>query len=478
MVFSSISYFLFLWTVYVLYWTLRRRRPVAHAMLLIASYWFYGHAHPSFLALLFASTMLDFTVGRGIHAAHARGDRGRARLWLAASLAGNLGMLGTFKYYDFFVGSVAELLGRLGVDAHPTFLHLALPLGISFYTFQTLSYTLDIYRRDLEPTRSFIDFALYVAFFPQLIAGPIVRAVDFLPQMDRWPPLTRERIGSGLFQILQGLAKKLLIADLLATHFVDPVMADRATLAQLDAPSVLLLGYAFAMQLYGDLAGYTDIAIGSARLLGYELTPNFDSPFKSSSLDEFWRRWHISMSSWFRDYVFFPLGGSRRGLVRACLNSFVTFVLVGLWHGATWTFVIYGVAQGVGLIVTRLWRTVFRFARFRERRWWMVVGFLLTWHWVALIGLLYRAPDTSTWWLLMGRMASLRGVVPKIPWQVDVVLAAAFVTHFMPQSWVDGTERRWCRLPALAQGLAVLAAALLLTGLRPPGIVPFIYFRF
>jgi alginate O-acetyltransferase complex protein AlgI len=477
-VFSSLSYLLFLWTAYVLYWTLRNRRPLAHAVLLLASYWFYGHSHWSFLALLVASTVLDFFAGLAIHAAHERGNPKAAKRWLLLSLAGNLGMLGTFKYHDFFVDGAELLLSGLGVDAHLVHLDLLLPLGISFYTFQTLSYTIDLYRRQLQPTRNFVDFALYVAFFPQLIAGPIVRAVDFLPQLLQWPPLTRQRVGSGLFLILQGLVKKLLVADLLGAHFVDPVMADAAMLPRMDGLGVLLLGYAFALQLYGDFAGYSDIAIGSARLLGYELTINFDSPFKSTSLDEFWRRWHISMSTWFRDYVFHPLGGSQRGLARTCLNTFVTFVLIGLWHGAAWTYVLYGAAQGLGLVVTRVWRERFPDAGFRRTALWAFLGFLLTWHWVALLGLLYRAPDHGSWLVLMSRLSRTDGAALNVPWQIWLILAGAFATHLMPQAWVDRVERAWCRLSGVAQALLLVAAVLLLQGVHPRGIVPFVYFQF
>ena len=330
MLFNSLEFWIFLPLV-LLFSRLLPRRP-RNLFLLVASYLFYMWWDARFIVLIVASTLVDFLVGRSLHEA-----RGRSRSWLlVASLAANLGLLGFFKYYNFLAGSVASLLG---VSTRTLHLNIVLPVGISFYTFQSMSYTIDIYRGKLEPVKRLTDFALYVAFFPQLVAGPIVRAREFFPQLFQWQPPSHERTEKGISLILIGLIKKMVLAD----HFArisDLYFGDVA--AHPGAWAAWSATFAFAMQIFFDFSGYTDIARGCGRLLGYEFPVNFRRPYLAASITEFWRRWHISLSSWLRDYLYIPLGGNRRGNWRTYENLMVTMLLGGLWHGASWNFVLWG----------------------------------------------------------------------------------------------------------------------------------------
>lgn len=478
MLFNSFSYVLFLWTVYVLFWTWREKRKLRYSMVLIASYWFYGQSHWGYVSLLAISTLVDYVAGLSIERAHGRDDKRTAKFWMGVSLVVNLGLLCTFKYFDFFTGSVEDLLGQFGVDASFWRLNLILPVGISFYTFQTLSYTIDIYRKKMKPTQSFLDFSVYVAFFPQLVAGPIVRAIDFIPQMAAPAPPTRERVGQGIFLILQGLTKKLLMADILATQFIDPTMADPARLGGLGALGVLMLGMGFLLQVYGDFAGYSDIAIGSAKILGFELLPNFDMPFGSVTLEKFWQRWHISMSSWFRDYVYIGLGGSKKGPARAMWNNFLTLMVVGLWHGSSWNYVIFGAFHGVALAGTRMFRTIVGDVWWRKTFVWAALGWPLTNGFVALTILMYRTSSMDSWGQLMGQMTDWTRVGVRMPGEIWLLYAVALATHMIPQGRCDRIRDAYARLPVLIQAAIVVGMMILLFGMRPPGTVPFYYFQF
>jgi alginate O-acetyltransferase complex protein AlgI len=496
--FNSFSYVLFLWTVYVLFWTWREKRSLRHTMVLVASYWFYAQADPWYTILLAISTVVDFRAGQGIDHARQREDERGAKRWLALSLFTNLGMLGAFKYFDFFSQGFANLFGRMGVEVQPWLLDVGLPVGISFYTFQTLSYTIDIYKGRMKSTDRFLDFALFVSFFPQLVAGPIVRAVDFMPQLEGSPKLEPSRVSSGLFQILRGLTKKLLMADVLGAHIVDLAFADGQSLGQLGAPALILVTYAYALQLYGDFAGYSDIAIGSARVLGFELKKNFDAPFKAVNLEGFWARWHISMSSWFGDYVYIGLGGSRVGVAKACRNAFIAWSLVGLWHGAAWTFVLWGMYHGLWLVIVRLVRQVLPGGKLPDNWAVKLLGWAFTFHVVAFSMILFRCNDLSDFGVAASRLLDWSGGLPSfesggrglqmvlpaagelraIPWQILAIMALGYGTHLMPERWLDNTERSWIRTPAALQGVVLVAAILIFFALRPPGLSPFVYFQF
>ena len=341
MLFNSYEYALFLIVVLVAYHLLLKRR-LQNVVLLLASYWFYAAWDARFLSLIWISTIVDYTVGLRIQASRDAGRAQRGRYWLGLSLATNLGLLGFFKYYGFFIDSAVDFLQGFGFSASPSTLSVILPVGISFYTFQTLSYTFDVWRGSLAPTRNALDFALFVAFFPQLVAGPIERASRLLPQIQRDRSVASADVSTGIYLILTGLVRKVVIADT-AGLIADKYFADPASHGGLELVVGILL---YTLQIYGDFAGYSNIARGSARLLGFELMRNFRHPYFSASVTEFWQRWHISLSTWLRDYLYIPLGGNRRGVRRTYVNLLATMLLGGLWHGASWNFVIWGGLQG------------------------------------------------------------------------------------------------------------------------------------
>jgi D-alanyl-lipoteichoic acid acyltransferase DltB (MBOAT superfamily) len=349
MLYNTFEFAVFFAIVLVTYWVVLRRWVRAQNIFLLAmSYVFYGWWDYRFLSLVVLSSIVDWASGWMIGREKSIFKR---RLYFLLSLGVNLGCLGFFKYYNFFAESLAASLASIGVQTNFATLQVILPVGISFYTFQTLTYTIDIYRGELKPIRDPIAFAAYVSFFPQLVAGPIERAADLLPQFIKERRVTRAEIQDGARQVLWGLFKKMVIADNLALQ-VDDIFANYA---QLDGVTLWIGAFFFAIQIYCDFSGYTDIGLGTARLLGFDLKKNFDYPYFSRNIAEFWRRWHISLSNWFRDYLYIPLGGSRRGGTRTLFNLLLTFTLCGLWHGASWTFVVWGCFNGllfVPLILT------------------------------------------------------------------------------------------------------------------------------
>ena len=340
MLFNSLEFFVFLPIVFSVYWCLKRSLRQQNLVLLLASYVFYGWWDYRFLSLIVLSSSVDFVIGKQIH--RAKSPLAKRRL-LLISLATNLGLLAYFKYVNFFIASAVELLTSLGIQANEYSLQVILPVGISFYTFQTLSYTIDIYRGKMEPTDSALSFFVFVSFFPQLVAGPIERAAQLLPQFERRRSFNSEDAKDGLRQMLWGLFKKVVIADRCAAG-VDHIFANYSTL---NASTLWLGAFLFAMQIYGDFSGYSGFARGVAKLFGISILQNFSYPYFARSISEFWRRWHISLSTFFRDYVYIPLGGNRSGRPRQLLNALITFTVSGLWHGANWTFVAWGFFHGV-----------------------------------------------------------------------------------------------------------------------------------
>ena len=344
MVFNSLQFAAFFLVVYGLYRVLPHRAQ--NAMLLAASYVFYAAWDSRFLGLLIGSTVIDFYVGRYIS---GHSDRRKRRLALLLSLVYNLGVLGFFKYFNFFADGLGRMFGAVGWHLDPVTINVVLPMGISFYTFMTISYVIDVYRREIEPVDSLPNFALFVAYFPHLVAGPILRASRLIPQIASPRTITKEQSVEGLWLIAWGLFQKMFVADNLAA-IVETAFARSASPT---GAEVLVATYAFAFQIYGDFAGYSNMARGISKLLGIELNINFLFPYFVISPQEFWRHWHISLSTWLRDYLYVPLGGNRGSALKTMRNLMITMVLGGLWHGAAWTFVLWGVYQGVALVIGR-----------------------------------------------------------------------------------------------------------------------------
>jgi len=354
MLFNSFKFGIFFIIVFVLYLSLRHlHHKWQNRMLLIASYVFYGSWDWRFLGLIIISTLLDYFCGLKIKSSN---DLKNKRLFLIFSIVGNLSILGFFKYYNFFALSLSRLFIKFGISFQPNFLNIILPVGISFYTFQTMSYTIDIYYNKLEPTRKFLDFALFVSFFPQLVAGPIERAKHLLPQILNPRKLNLTKFYEGCYLIFWGLFLKIFIADNLA-KIVDPVFGSAGPY---NGVKVLLATYAFAFQIFCDFAGYSNIARGLGKCMGFDIMVNFNLPYFSKNPREFWQRWHISLSTWLRDYLYIPLGGNRRGTVLTYRNLFIVMLLGGLWHGAAWTFIIWGIYHGLLLIIHRLLRPLLK----------------------------------------------------------------------------------------------------------------------
>ncbi len=344
MFFNSIAFLLFLPITFSIYWFLLKRSLKAqNILLLLASYFFYGWWDYRFLILIALSTLIDYFIGLSLEKTQVKKRR---KLLLSFSLVFNLGILGFFKYYNFFIESWLDAWAGIGVEMHASTLQIILPVGISFYTFQTLSYTIDVYRKKLNPTHNFINFSTFVAFFPQLVAGPIERATNLLPQFSIKRNFNIERATSGIHLIIWGLFKKIVIADSCATY-VNTIFSNYETFNSL---TLIIGAIYFAFQIYGDFSGYSDIAIGTARLFGFELKQNFNYPYFSRDVAEFWRRWHISLSTWFRDYLYIPLGGSRVNKSKQLRNVFIIFLVSGFWHGANWTFIIWGTLHAIFFI--------------------------------------------------------------------------------------------------------------------------------
>ena len=382
MVFNSFEFAAFFTVVYILYVAVRHRWQ--NRLLLVASYFFYGSWDWRFLSLIWISTIVDYICGIQIDRADTQYKR---KIFLFLSVFCNLSILCFFKYFNFFSDSLGTLLSAFGMNADPRFLNIIIPVGISFYTFQTMSYSIDIYRKELKPTRNLADFALFVAFFPQLVAGPIERAKHLLPQIiqPRRIQIAMVREGAGL--ILLGLFQKVFVADNLAT-IVDSLFSASAPYSGID---VLLGLYAFAFQIFCDFAGYSNIARGICKCMGFDIMINFNLPYFASNPSDFWKRWHISLSTWLRDYLYIPLGGNRHGVRKTCRNLFITMLLGGLWHGAAWTFVLWGLYHGLLLLLHRLYRA--RFPKWASSKSKISVLFktVCFFHLICLGWLLFRA---------------------------------------------------------------------------------------
>ncbi len=464
MLFNSVAFAIFLPVMLIIYWSLRG--AARRWTLLIGSYIFYSWCDWRFSGLLLLSTLIDFVCASAID---RRTDPVARKRILAVSVVSSLGILCTFKYFNFFRDSAKAVFSGLGLDIALPTLDVALPAGISFYTFQTMSYVIDVYRGE-RAERRFRDFALFVACFPQLVAGPIVRSGDFLPQLDRDRRFAEVDWSGGVYRMFRGLFKKMVVADTLSIY-VDAVFASPGDYPGFSAWIAL---YAYAFQVYMDFSGYSDVAIGAGHLMGFKFAENFDRPYLAVSRSDFWRRWHITLSTWLRDYLYIPLGGSQRGKAWTYFNLFFVMVVSGLWHGPAWTFVVWGVYQGVLLVLEKL---IYgnrlpdpANMPMGER----TLRVMLHFH-IACFGLLiFRSPDWATVGAMVQAITNFSsGDVHGLRVLLIVVLCA--VAHLGPL-WKNFAERvtRW---PGWSQG-ALAAACMWTLVLLSPHAKPFIYFQF
>ncbi len=464
--FAQAEFVIFLLIVLAVTWAAGDRRRLRNGFLLAASYYFYAYWDYRFCGLLLISTLVDFFVANRMDACDSPRRR---RAWLIVSLTVNLGILGFFKYANFFIDSARPLVEALGL--HASTLNVILPVGISFYTFQTLSYTIDVYRGKLRPNHSLLDFALYVAFFPQLVAGPIVRASSLLPQLARVPEYRRQRMYNGFQQLLRGAVKKVVIADRLAES-VDVVFSGVDLYSSV---TVWIAVIAYAGQIYYDFSGYSDMAIGVAKLLGYRFPANFRHPYLATSMSNFWHRWHITLSTWLRDYLYIPLGGSRGSLRATERNLMLTMGLGGLWHGAAITYVLWGIWHGVALVIERSHLAAWR--RINAPLRWVGVMMVVLMGWV-----LFRSPDWATslqvyerlWFPFFSPLDS-----PRIVWLPPLTLLMIAIMVLEHAAW-STRLRRCMRLRADAWYSPVATAILIwmLLVYAPRDFRPFVYFQF
>lgn len=463
MVFPTLQFVVFFAVVLVLSLALEGRQSLRKGMLLAASYAFYAAWDLRFVALMFAVSVVSWAAGLLVL-------RPKWDPWVkAVSFTLLLGTLAIFKYANFFLLSLAPLLDSLGLGRDMAWAGIVLPVGISFYVFQAISYVMDVARRDVAVRRSFGDVALYISFFPQLVAGPIVRAADFLPQIDRPTPPDATAQAEAVVLILTGLLKKMVIANYLSVLAVDPVFAFPQGQDATSAWTALL---AYAVQIYCDFSGYSDIAIGVALLLGYRFQANFRQPYVARSLRDFWQRWHISLSTWIRDYLYIPLGGNQGGVLRASSVLLVTMTLAGLWHGAAWPFVFWGFAHGLGLVVERL-------AWARGLHLPTPLAVVATFGFVVLLWLPFRAGSSETTWAMLEALTRASGLdalalAPSVP----ALIALGLALNVVPLGWRDRAIQGVARLGPMTQAGALSLGTFVLFALAQEGTAPFIYFQF
>jgi alginate O-acetyltransferase complex protein AlgI len=462
-VFPTVEFAVFFPIVLALSWALMPRPQIWKPFILAASYVFYAAASPKFCVLLAGITLGNQAAAKLVHRTE---NESRRKLIVGIAVALDLAVLGVFKYYGFFSQEINALLDRAHLGLPVPLAAIALPVGISFITFQAISYTVDVHRRLLPPAKT-IDVGLYLSFFPHLVAGPIVRAREFLPQLVTPRDPRQVAVGAGVALIVIGLVKKVAIADFLAREIVDPVFAVPQAY---HAPDVILASYAYAVQIFCDFSGYTDIAIGLALLMGFVFPQNFDRPYRSQSFREFWRRWHITLSRFLRDFLYIPLGGNRKGKIMQARNLMITMVLGGLWHGAAWGFVLWGFIHGAALVIENVFR-----GRVSPPAW---LKWFLTFNIVVLAWIPFRAPDLQ---LAADYISRLAHWGPPTLWTLPVLFVVVLVIglQLAPSRPMDALRVRFEALHPAALG-ASMASVIILVGatVSSQGVPPFIYFQF
>ncbi len=475
LLFSS-GFFLFLFLAFLIGYTpMQNHKKIRIIYVTLFSCYFYYKTSGMFVLLLLVVACVDFFISRKIFYSQTQTKR---KIWLTLSIIANLGLLCYFKYTNFFY----ELFCNLDGHSFEPF-NIILPVGISFFTFQSMSYTIDIYRKNIEPLHSLLDYGFFVSFFPQLVAGPIVRAKDFLPQIDRPLMVTREMFGQGIFLIVVGLFKKAVISDYISINFVDRIFDNPTLYSGIEN----LFGiYGYALQIYCDFSGYSDMAIGIALLLGYRFNINFDSPYKSATITEFWRRWHISLSSWLKDYLYISLGGNRKGKIRTYINLMITMLLGGLWHGASLRFICWGGLHGISLAGHKFLMHIFPSLKAdgnKMTRWWRFAGIVFTFHLVCFGWIFFRA-DTFHSGVDMIRQIAFdfrpelfRDLITGYPIVFSLMLVG-FALHFAPQSWENACQRIAVSIPLAAKAIVIIVLIVIVFQFKSAEIQPFIYFQF
>lgn len=488
MIFSSGLFFILFLFFLPVYGFLRRFTTLRILYVALFSLFFYYKSSGVYVLLLLFAATSDYLIGRTMMHESSKADR---RPYVILSMLINLGILGYFKYFNFLGALLFDAIHALGLQlGRPEWLvgswqswDIVLPVGISFYTFQTMSYIIDLYRGDTKPLGRWIDYIFYVSFFPQLVAGPIVRAKEFIPQIYRRPALSKSEYGEALALIVSGLFKKAIISDYISLNFVDRIFDDPMLYTGLEN----LLGvYGYALQIYCDFSGYSDMAIGIALILGFRFNINFDSPYQSANITEFWRRWHISLSSWLRDYLYIPLGGNRRGRIRTYVNLMLTMLLGGLWHGAALRFVLWGAIHGLALAIHKLWCTMIPSSALGAdqlplwRRW---LGSIVTFHLVCLAWIFFRAETMQIAWDMLHQIYT--NFHPEILWQfimgykvVVVLMLVGYLLHFSSRQLELRFRSFFVEARFAWQALVLLVLIVLVIQMRSSEIQPFIYFQF
>ena len=488
-IFTSAAFWIFFLFVLAGYSLVYKKLVLRNVYLFLVSLFFYYKAGGLFLFILIFVTIVDYSCGLLIFKSKRSAGR---KFFVLLSIISNLGLLGYFKYTSFIINTINEVFGtRFRVfdllstfsnsflGTHFDISYIILPVGISFFTFQSLSYIIDVYRKKMEPVRNIIDFGFYVSFFPHLVAGPIVRASVFIPQIYQEFRLSKQEFSHALFMISKGLIKKIVISNFIALNLVDRVF---------DAPSIysgfenLLAIYGYGLQIYCDFSGYTDIAIGVALILGFRLPVNFNSPYKAKSITDFWKRWHISLSQWLRDYLYISLGGNRKGKIRTYFNLMITMLLGGLWHGASLKFVIWGGLHGIGLVINKLWNSIFK-SHLRPTWIGRLFAVFITFQFVSFCWIFFRAQDLENVKIMLKQIfenfspGSYMTVLPAYS-NALLLMFVAYIIHFLPEKTKESYRGLFIKIPLVAQFAVIMVIAILLFHMRTTQVMPFIYFRF
>ena len=474
LLFNTGLFFVLFTIVASLYYALRNARTLRMIVVILFSLFFYYKSSAEYCLILVATVLADYCLGLLMGRAEKSWLRG---LILFANIAINVGMLIYFKYLNLLIDTVNNF-SSASFDT----LDIVLPAGISFFAFRSISYLTDIYRREIEPCRSLLDYTFFLTFFPPLLMGPVVRAKDMLPQIKASNPATRLMVSQGFYLIMAGLIKKVVIADFISGNFVDRVFDNPALYSGFEN---LMAIYGFFIQLYCDFSGYSDMAIGLALLLGFRFKDNFDAPFKSQSPTEFWRRWHISLSFWLRDYIYIPLGGNRKGRFRTNLNLLITMVLGGLWHGASWMFVIWGFLQGILLVVQKELSHLFpRLAQKGDGTWWRsAINMFITFNLIAITMLFFKTQSMEHVYDMAHQVFTdfHLNVAPQFVYGYFVIILAMLLGYFMhlcPKNWVKFGLNKYNALPIFFQAILFAVVVFVIIQVRQSDIVPFIYLQY